>query len=96
MTGVDPNKDRVRQFILTNFYVSDPSVLTDETSLLRQGIVDSTGVLEVITFLEAEFSIQVLDEEMLPENLDSISRIAAYLAHKTAANRSPADRAACA
>ena len=52
-------------------------------SLLRQGIVDSTGILEVIIFLESQFGIQVLDEEMLPENLDSISRIAAYVARKT-------------
>jgi acyl carrier protein len=75
-------KDRVRQFILQNFYVADASTLADDTSLLDQGIVDSTGVLEVISFLESSFGIQVADEEMLPDNLDSIARIAAFVQKK--------------
>jgi acyl carrier protein len=74
--------NRIRAFVLTNFYVADAAALRNDQSLLDQGIVDSTGVLEVIEFLEAEFDIQVLDEEMLPENLDSIARIAAYVARK--------------
>jgi acyl carrier protein len=76
------NLKRIRQFVLSNFYVADAAALTDGHSLLDQGIVDSTGVLEVIEFLEAEFAIQVRDEEMLPENLDSIARIAAYVERK--------------
>jgi acyl carrier protein len=76
------HREQVRQFILSNFYLSDPLSLTDEMSLLGRGIVDSTGVLEVITFLESGFEISVLDEEVLPENLDSISRIAAFIARK--------------
>jgi acyl carrier protein len=84
LTSAVQHIERLRQFILSNFYVSDPSSLSDDMSLLRQGIVDSTGILEVIIFLESQFGIQVLDEEMLPENLDSISRIAAYVARKTA------------
>lgn len=74
--------EQVRAFVTTNFYVPDPSVLTDDTSLLDQGIVDSTGVLEVITFLEETFAITVADEEILPDNLDSIARIAGYVARK--------------
>jgi acyl carrier protein len=73
---------RVRQFILANFYVTDESSLTDQGSLLEQGIVDSTGVLEVIGFIEREFGVKVADEEMLPDNLDSIEHIAAYVARK--------------
>jgi acyl carrier protein len=73
---------QVRQFILSNFYVADASALGEETSLLDQGIVDSTGVLEVISFLETTFGIQVADEEMLPDNLDSIGRITAFVAKK--------------
>jgi acyl carrier protein len=76
------NVNRIRQFVLSNFYVADAAALSDDHSLLDQGIVDSTGVLEVIEFLEAEFAIQVRDEEMLPENLDSIARIAAYVDRK--------------
>ncbi len=78
------HKTRIRQFVLSNFYVADTASLGDDLSLLDQGIVDSTGVLEVIGFLETEFGIQVLDGEILPENLDSISKIAAYVARKQA------------
>ena len=75
-------KNAVEQFIVTNFYVADRAALTDDTSLLDQAIIDSTGVLEVIGFLEREFGIEVADSEMLPENLDSVGRIAAYVARK--------------
>ena len=77
-------KERIRQFILKNFYVADAASLLDDTSLLDQGIIDSTGVLEVIAFIEDEFGVKVEDEEMLPENLDSIDRIDAFVAKKKA------------
>lgn len=77
-------KERVRQFILKNFYVADAGALRDDTSLLDQGIIDSTGVLEVIAFIEDEFGIKVEDEEMLPDNLDSIDRIDAFVTKKKA------------
>jgi acyl carrier protein len=73
---------KVRTFITSNFYVPVPAELGDETSLLDSGVVDSTGVLEVISFLENEFGIEVADEEMLPDNLDSIAKIAAYVQKK--------------
>jgi acyl carrier protein len=73
---------QVREFITTNFYVADPSVLEDNASLLDRGIIDSTGVLEVIGFIEDTFGIKVEDTEMLPENLDSIDRIARFVARK--------------
>jgi len=73
---------RVREFITSNFYVADAGSLTNEMSLLDQGIVDSTGVLEVIAFLESEFGFHVADEEMLPDNLDSIDKIAAFVGRK--------------
>jgi acyl carrier protein len=76
-------KDRIRSFIHKNFFVSGQ--LSDGDSLLDQGIIDSTGVLEVVGFIESEFGIQVLDEEMLPENLDSIERISSYVTRKAAA-----------
>lgn len=75
----------VRSFITSNFYVADPSALTDEASLLDGGIIDSTGVLEVIEFLEENFAIQVKDEEMLPDNLDSVGKIARFVERKRAA-----------
>lgn len=74
---------RIRKFIETNFYVPDSSALTDEASLLDRGVIDSTGVLELIGFLQDEFGVEVADDEMVPENLDSIARIEGYVARKT-------------
>jgi acyl carrier protein len=73
---------QVRGFITSNFYVADPAALADDASLLDQGIIDSTGVLEVIGFVESTFGITVEDAEMLPENLDSVARISAFVARK--------------
>ena len=75
-------KQQLREFVTSNFYVADPAALADDASLLEHGIIDSTGVLEVIAFLEEKFSIAVDDSEMLPENLDTIERIAAFVGRK--------------
>ena len=72
-------QQQIRDFVTTNFYVADPKSLEDRTSLLDHGIIDSTGVLEVIMFIETTFGVTVQDSEMLPENLDSIERIAAFV-----------------
>jgi len=78
-------KARIRSFVLANFYVADPAQAADGRSLLEQGIIDSTGVLEIISFLETTFGISVEDEEMVPENLDSIDGIARFVSRKQAA-----------
>lgn len=75
-------KETVRQFVSENFYVGDPAMLTDDASLLQAGIVDSTGILEVISFLESTFGIQVDDAEMVPENLDTLAGIAGFVTRK--------------
>ena len=75
-------KDQVRSFLTTNFYVPDPAELANDASLLDQGLIDSTGVLEVIEYLENTFGITIEDSEMLPENLDSIDKIAAFVDRK--------------
>lgn len=77
--GID---QRIRQFVLERFFVEDSGKLLDDTSLIAEGIVDSTGMLEVITFLEAEYGIQISDAETVPENLETIGRIAAFVARK--------------
>jgi len=77
-------KKQVHEFITTNFYVPSDEELSDDESLLDAGIVDSTGVLEIIGFLEDTYEIEVADEEMIPENLDSIERIAALVQRKCA------------
>ena len=76
--------DLIRKFITTNFYVADADALGEQASLLDEGVVDSTGVLEVIGFIESEFGIAVEDAEITPENFDSIDRIAAYVERKRA------------
>jgi acyl carrier protein len=73
---------RARRFVIENFYASDPSEITDDTSLITSGLVDSTGMLEVIAFLESEYGIRVEDREMVPANLETINRIAAFVARK--------------
>ena len=75
---------RVKDFVVTNFYVSNPEELNDTDPLVDRGIIDSTGMLEVIPFLETEFGIRIQDDEMLPENLGSIDRIAAFVVRKRA------------
>ena len=75
-------KALVRQFIVTNFYVPDTVTITEDQSLLDSGVIDSTGVLELIAFVEGQFSIHIEDNEMLPANLDSIGRIAEFVARK--------------
>lgn len=74
----------VRQFIVTNFYVPKPAELTDEQSLLDSGIVDSTGVFELIAFIESTYGFKIKDEEMVPENLDSIAHITVFVSARTA------------
>jgi acyl carrier protein len=72
----------VRQFMVEQLRVSEPAKLTNDASLLEEGIVDSVAMLGLIVFLESEFGIGVEDEEIIPENLESISRIAAFVARK--------------
>lgn len=71
----------IRQFVCDNFIVSDDD-FTDDDSMLDKQIIDSTGVLELVAFLEERFGIRISDEEMVPENLDSVSRIGAFLNRK--------------
>jgi acyl carrier protein len=76
-------KEKIDRFIRDNFYLPDDIELTHDTSLPDQGIVDSTGMLEIISFLERTFAIQVPDDEILPDNFDTIERIAAYVELKS-------------
>lgn len=73
---------KVRGYIIENFLFGQGNDLQDNTSFLEQGILDSTGVLELVTFLEETFSIKIEADETLPENLDSIDSICAFLERK--------------
>ncbi|HEX8820764.1 MAG TPA: acyl carrier protein [Archangium sp.] len=72
----------LRRFVIQNFYIANPATLSDEVSLLESGIIDSTGVLELVGFLEHDLGLTVADAELVPENLDTLSRIAAFVDRK--------------
>ena len=78
-------EEKVRNFILENYlFTEDQSALSNNDSFLQKGIIESMGVLEVIFFLEDELGIKVEDEEMVPENLDSVDKIVAFINTKNA------------
>lgn len=75
---------KIKNYILENYlFTDDQSALDSNDSFLNKGILDSTGILEVIYFLEDEFGIKIADEEMVPENLDSVKNIVDFLQRKS-------------
>jgi acyl carrier protein len=71
-----------RNFIIENFLFEEDDNLKEDTSFLENGIIDSTGVLELVMFIEETYGISVEDDEIVPENLDSISKITEYVQRK--------------
>lgn len=79
-------KQQVRAYLLDNFLMGGSAdEIQDETSFMGSHVLDSTGFLELIAYLEETFGVKVQDEEMLPENLDSLVNIEQFLARKQAA-----------
>ena len=77
-------KKEVRNFILDNFMMGmEESELNDSNSLLDKGIIDSTGVLELVGFIEDNYQITIEDDELVPENLDSIDNLVKFIEKKT-------------
>ena len=78
------NIPKIRAFIFENFlFDAKEDALQNEASFLEQGIIDSTGVLELVDWLEEEFDMTVEDEELIPENPDSVIVLAGFIARKT-------------
>ena len=76
-------KSQIRGFIVENFlYGEDNENLTDEDSFLEFGLIDSTGVLELVAFVETQLGVAIKDAEMVPENLDSVDAIATFVQNK--------------
>ncbi len=75
-------KSKLREFIKNNFLLGNDSSLNDEDSFMGKGIVDSTGILEVVSFVEENFAFKIPDEDLLPENLDSINNLVTYITKK--------------
>jgi len=76
-------REKIKTFIVNNFLLGvNAGNLNDSDSFLEKGIVDSTGILEVVSFIEESFSIKVEDEELLPDNLDSINHLVDFVQKK--------------
>lgn len=74
---------QIKNYILENFLFTDDGAALDvHDSFMAQGLIDSTGILEVIVYLEEQYGIKVEDEEMIPENLDSVANLAEFVAKK--------------
>ncbi len=78
-------KEELIKFITENFVVSKSALEDEAASFMENGVLDSTGILELIGFIEEAFSIEVEDDEMVPENLDSIQNATAFVLRKQAA-----------
>jgi acyl carrier protein len=74
--------EKVRNYIVTTFLFGDSSKVGDETSFLDNSILDSTGMLELISFIEQEFAISIDPSELIPDNLDSIKNVTQFIERK--------------
>ncbi len=80
----DP-REMIRNFIRESFLFGGDDELRDDDSFLDMGIVDSTGVLELVAFLESEWELTIDDAELVPENLDSVDNLLGFLDRKRTA-----------
>lgn len=82
----DQVRNQVREFVVRNFLFGDSARLPDDAnSLLAAGVVDSTGVLELVDFLETDLDVKVADDETVPANLDSIENLTQFVVRKRSA-----------
>ena len=82
IAATGPATDAVRAFIVEHCLLGQDSGFENAESLLESGMVDSTGIMAIVAFLEERFGIDVEDAELVADNLDSVARIAAYVARK--------------
>lgn len=80
MSDVSTTRDAIRRFISEVFFVDN---FEDDASFLEQGIIDSTGMLQLVMFVETTYGFKIEDDELVPENLDSLNRVAAFVHRKT-------------
>ncbi len=85
----DHIRSKIRDFILKNFVFEGNENLSDDQSLLKSGVVDSTGVLELIAFVEEEFHVHIEDNELVADNFDTIDRVAACVTGKLTPDGTP-------
>ncbi len=79
-------KPAVRQFLLDNFLMESNAAIADDASFMKGHVLDSSGFMELVLFLEESLGVKVEDVELVPENLDSLNNINAFVARKRASN----------
>ncbi len=78
-------KQEIKQFIIENFlYGQADSAPEDNASFLENGVIDSTGVLELVSFIQEKYNIHVFDDELIPDNFDSLNKLEAFINKKSA------------
>ncbi len=75
-------KFEIRNFVVENFLYGQNDGLGDDISFMQKGIIDSTGILELVAFVEEKYGISVADEELIPDNFDSINKLSTYIVKK--------------
>lgn len=83
---MDQQKELVKNFIIESFLFGDEEKLKDDTDFFRSGIIDSTGIIELVGFIESSFPVKVEDEELVVNNFSSLNSVAAYLDRKLNSN----------
>jgi acyl carrier protein len=82
LVQVTDNKEKIREFVLSYFVKDAGLELNDDTSFLEEGIIDSTGVMELVAFIEETFGIRLEDEEIIPDNFDSVNKLVNFINSK--------------
>ena len=77
----------IREFIVEKFLFGDGQMLTNNTSFQEKGIMDSLGILDLVLFLESTYGVKIEDEEVVPENMDSVNKIVMFMEHKLNGHR---------
>ena len=75
-------REEIRGFIVENFLFGEDGALNDDSSFLKEGIVDSTGIMQLVSFLQEQYLIPIEDEELIPDNLDSITKVSMFVQGK--------------
>jgi acyl carrier protein len=75
-------QEEIRNFVVENFLFGEDKGLTDNSSFIKEGIVDSTGIMQLVSFIQDQYRIAIEDEELVPENLDSIAKVSAFIESK--------------
>ncbi len=82
-------EQKIREYIIKNLYYAEDNPITDDDSFLETGVVDSMGVMELVTYIQSEFGIEVAQSEIVVENFDSIQKVANFVRRKLPAKAPP-------